>query len=303
MTVIAFAWAIAIIPTHFAGAQSAQLQATQSHHYHQRVLPYETPQLSWGEPSRSTIHQLQIEPRNRLDGFLVLGVAQLPEFEGASDDRVAPFIVSRLGSPGRPTLEVTGLAARLDLLTDPTWRAGPAFGVTLPRLNDADSDIAALLPERDLALEAGLFFGFERPTYVLPESKLTGTLSVLHDVSGIHNGLQATARLEHFAALNRMFRLGVGAGTTFSSGEYFDTYFGVTEASSLTSGLPIFDPNAGFKDIQLDVFGILSFSERYGIFGRFGYSRLIGDAADSPIVRQAGNADQIFLGTGLFWNF
>lgn len=42
-------------------------------------------------------------------------------------------------------------------------------------------------------------------------------------------------------------------------------------------------------------------TENWGLTGRLGYKRLLGDAADSPLVEDRGSADQ--LSTGLFVNY
>ncbi len=109
-------------------------------------------------------------------GFLVLGAAAVPEFEGSDDFRAVPLIVSRFSAFGVDT-EIEGLEARFDVLGDPVWRAGPAIGVTLPR-NDSFTNQAqiAALDDVDLALELGGFVGFEMPFGDVPEGRLSGAV-------------------------------------------------------------------------------------------------------------------------------
>jgi outer membrane protein len=40
-------------------------------------------------------------------------------------------------------------------------------------------------------------------------------------------------------------------------------------------------------------------SKRWGLYGFVGYDRLIGDAAESPLVRQSGSPDQASFGIAL----
>lgn len=85
--------------------------------------------------------------------------------------------------------------------------------------------------------------------------------------------------------------------------DYADSRFGVSSQEALTTGLAAYDPSGGLKEASLSVRSIMSFSPRYGIFTRLAYTRLLGDAADSPIVDQAGSIDQAFAGAGLFVSF
>ena len=57
------------------------------------------------------------------------------------------------------------------------------------------------------------------------------------------------------------------------------------------------------KDLTAEAYSILSFSERLGVFSRVAYTRLLGAAADSPIVDVEGDADQWFVGVGMFVRF
>ena len=213
-----------------------------------------------------------------------------------------PFVVSRVQRGGR-AFELEGLNARLDVVGDPVVRAGPALGFNLPRTDDADSDVVALLPERNVAVHAGLFGGFALPVDGLREGSLAGTLTVLGDVSGVHDGATATADVELFFAASYMLRFGIGLNATLASDEYMASYFSVSGPDAAATGLSRFDASAGRKDVGAEVYSTLSFSESLEIFSRVAYTRLLGDAADSPIVAIEGNDEQLFFGAGNFWRF
>ncbi|MEM8636414.1 MAG: MipA/OmpV family protein [Pseudomonadota bacterium] len=247
--------------------------------------------------------QTQIDDPGELNSFVVVGAAALPEFEGADRLRAVPLIVSRF-SLLDSEVEIEGLEGRVDLIRDPVWRAGPAIGVVLPRNeNIADTAQIVALPDVDVAAEIGAFAGFRIPFGALPEGTLTGTATVRHDVAGSHNGLTVDSELEYFFAVNRMLRIGVSANASFATNDYFDTYFSIDADGSAASGLAQFDAGGGARDVGLEIYSILSFSKRWGVFSRLSYNRLLGDAENSPIVQDAGSADQFFVGTGLFFRF
>ncbi|MEM8985472.1 MAG: MipA/OmpV family protein [Pseudomonadota bacterium] len=236
-------------------------------------------------------------------GFFVTGVAALPEYEGADDNRVVPFFVGRRSVFGFDT-ELEGLRARLDLLDHAILKAGPAVGVTLPR-NDSFVDELSVqrLEEVDTAFEVGGFVGFEYPIGRTAEDALSGHVAIRQDVLGAHDGLVITPELEYFFKVNRMLRFGLGLNATWANGDYHDTYFSINAPDALASGLTEFQAEAGFKDVGVEVYNILSFSETWGVFSRVAYNRLLGDAADSPVAAGVGSEDQLFYGLGVFYRW
>ncbi|MEM9669451.1 MAG: MipA/OmpV family protein [Pseudomonadota bacterium] len=259
--------------------------------------------LSFVNAFLSALAQPDGNPNNTGQSFLVVGAAALPEFEGAERLRPVPLIVSRFSLFDRE-IELEGLEGRVDLLPHPIWRAGPAFGVVLPRNDDfIDTEQVTALPSIDAAVELGGFAGFRIAFGSLKEGTLTGTTTVRHDVLGTHSGLTIDGELEYFFAVNRMLRIGVAANASFATGDYFNTYFSVDAAAADLSGISKFDAGGGARDIGLEAFSILSFSERWGVFSRVAYNRLLGDAADSSIVNEVGSEDQVFFGAGLFYRF
>ncbi len=92
------------------------------------------------------------------------------------------------------------------------------------------------------------------------------------------------------------------AAGTYASEDYMDQYFSVTAAQSAASvaGYPVFNASAGFKNVGIN--GSLKFAatENLSLRARVGYSRIVGDAADSPI---SVSDDQFSGGLGLIYRF
>ncbi len=235
------------------------------------------------------------------NNFIVLGAASLPEFEGASSHQWVPLGVADLNFRGM-NLEIRGLQGTLDILgRGGSLKLGPAFSLSTPR-----EDVIPVLPafgEVDFAIEVGGFIGFETPFGGADEGTLSGQVSVRQDVTGAHGGLLITPEIEYFFALHRMFRVGFSANATWASGDYMESYFSVSPGQREQSGLELFDAGTGIKDIGVEAFSIFSFSEQWGIFTRVSCNRLLGDAADSPIVQTYGDRNQMFYGAGVFFRF
>ena len=77
----------------------------------------------------------------------------------------------------------------------------------------------------------------------------------------------------------------------------------MTPAVAGATGLAALDPDGGIYAVG----GIANFTHRlgrnWGVQAYAGYDRLVGDAADSPIVRAFGSRDQFSGGAGLWIEF
>jgi outer membrane scaffolding protein for murein synthesis (MipA/OmpV family) len=81
------------------------------------------------------------------------------------------------------------------------------------------------------------------------------------------------------------------------------TYFGVSPAVAVRTGLPAFDPDAGVRAVGVMAGLVHQFSYAWGVNAFAGYDRLKGDAARSPIVRRFGSRDQLSAGLALTYTF
>lgn len=243
------------------------------------------------------------QDRDQPRSFVVGGVAALPEFDGSDSMRIVPLAIANFNAFGA-RVEVEGIQGiNVDVIPHPVWRAGPAFGAALPRNDSADNEIIALLPDVDLSVEVGGFVGFETPVGGLPEGRVSGEVAVRQDIAGGHEGLVMKADLDYFFAATNRLRFSVGANATYAGQDYYDSFFTVTPEASLASGLAPFEADSGLKDVGVEANMILSFSPQYALFVRGAYNRLLDDAADSPVVDVAGDANQVFVGGGLFYSF
>ena len=82
-----------------------------------------------------------------------------------------------------------------------------------------------------------------------------------------------------------------------------DTFFSVTAAQSLTSGLAVYDATSAIKDISLAFGANYSVSDQWALVGNVGYSKLLSDAKSSPIVAVQGSSDQFIGGLWAVYSF
>jgi outer membrane scaffolding protein for murein synthesis (MipA/OmpV family) len=99
----------------------------------------------------------------------------------------------------------------------------------------------------------------------------------------------------------------IAALVSYASDDYMETYFGVNAENSVRSNLPGHDAlpeykaDAGIRDVGLLAVLQYNLNNNWGLSGLLKYSCLIGDAADSPLVDDIGDPNQLM--TGLLVNY
>jgi outer membrane scaffolding protein for murein synthesis (MipA/OmpV family) len=92
-------------------------------------------------------------------------------------------------------------------------------------------------------------------------------------------------------------------GATYASEDYTQAFFGVNANQSAGSGLPQYDTDGGVKNFTFSLASGYDITENWVIGATVIYKRLVGDAADSPLVEQRGSKDQVTAGIGLSYQF
>jgi outer membrane protein len=223
-----------------------------------------------------------------------LGAGVAPEYEGSEDYRFVPLWHLRAQDLYGPTTFVDLFGPRLtsNLVPHPNLRLGPMLQY-VPKRGSVDNNRVDDLENVDPALMLGVTGGWD---FLAEQERSLGVFAeVRADVANGHGWL-VTPGVRGHQALAHGFSLGGSLTTTWASESYMSDYFGVDETDARRSGLDSENADAGFKDIALSGALTYRFTETFqlGVVAR--YSRLLGDAADSPIVDDEGNANQFFGG-------
>lgn len=116
---------------------------------------------------------------------------------------------------------------------------------------------------------------------------------------GENDGYVFVASARRWFPIGRFAALGVALGATYGSSDYMDSYFSVSSEGSADSGLPAFTAGSGVRDVRATLVFIRPLSREWQIGAGLLYSRLMDDAADSPIVADRGSRDQFVFGVGV----
>lgn len=242
------------------------------------------------------------------------GAAWIPDYEGSDESRITPLPAAN-GTVAGMSFTVLGNRASMDVIpndTGPVWdfQLGPVAVLNLNRTNiDAIEDPRVrALGEVDTAVEVGGYVGIGKTGLITSDfDKLSITLSYRHDVTKIHKSGIWTPSINYTTPLSTKALVGIFASAEIVEDRYARTYFGVTPAGSAASGLPVFAPKGGQKDIT---FGALfthsltgDLTKGLALVAGGTYRKLVGDFADSPLVSIAGTRHQWTVGAGLALTF
>lgn len=244
-------------------------------------------------------------PEDRNSLVLGLGGGIAPEYEGADDYGFQPGGVIQ-GKVDGFDFQVRGPNIYVDLLRDAPesrWNliAGPVAQVRFERnsRNDIDDPRVAALGTRDTAVELGGYVGIGRKGFLIPPASLTFDLAFVRDVAGAHDSFILTPGVALSSPLSQRSFARLGVTADYVGKGYGRTYFDVAALPN-PGALPAYATRgSGLKSIGTTFLLThdLGGDNRKGwaLFGLAGYKRLLGQYARSPIVRDAGSADQ-FLG-------
>ena len=171
------------------------------------------------------------------------------------------------------------------------------------RDDDAENDTIALLREVDQSIELGGFVSYTMPNVSKLRDALILRGQIVQDVAGGHEGFIADVSAAYSRPITDKFRLTGSLSSSYGSDDYFDTFFTIDANNAARSGLNQFDAEAGIRDVGLTFIGNYNLNDRWGLIGVAGYSRLMGDAADSSIVEQEGSENQGIFALGVSYSF
>ena len=85
--------------------------------------------------------------------------------------------------------------------------------------------------------------------------------------------------------------------------DYMENRFGISGGDADRSGLDTHDADEGFKNASVSGSLTYQLSQKLSLTGLAAFSRLLGDAEDSPIVDDQGSANQLLGGVLLNYTF
>jgi outer membrane scaffolding protein for murein synthesis (MipA/OmpV family) len=223
-------------------------------------------------------------------GALGAGLVSRPRYQGADTSRVrlAPLVLLRYGNVFFGPLGLGWAAIHTD-----DFRAGPVLGYEGGRRESADPHLYGLGDIRG-SITGGAF-----ATYRFEPFEIGAT--VRQSLTHRDNGLNGFVRFEYVLQIvPHEWDFRIGPHLDFADAVYEQTQFGVSTIQSEQSGLLVFTPGGGLRDVGLRA-SLTYISTDHLVLRAFaGISKFMGDAADSPIVL---SRTQHFIGSGIAYHF
>jgi outer membrane protein len=211
-----------------------------------------------------------------------VGSSVAPRFEGSDDYKVR--VMPKFSIRYRNLVSINNTRARVFVIHNEKFVTGIQGRYRFGRDEDASVELTGLGNVGD-SFEMGGFAEWR------PGWGIVG-LEVGHDVAGGHHGMLAAVYAGSQVPLGGGFYLEGGVQATWASGNFMQRNFGITGIQSEASGLPEFQAKAGIKDVAGRV-GVRFTKWKHWDFAAYmAYSRLMSDAADSPLVEQRGSPNQ-----------
>lgn len=214
--------------------------------------------------------------RDRLADWKVTigaGAIYMPEYEGSDKFDVNPFPIFSAEFGERVSVDITGVT--VDLYEANGFRVGVKGGYEMGRKED-DSDYLRGLGDIDpggviggiVSYDVGPFQAYAKVDRMIGGSDgLTGAV-----------GAKASYKYERF-----IFSADVSG--TWADDKHMESYFGITSAQSASSGLTQYDAKAGVKRVDVKASITYMVTENWLVTGATGAGFLMGDAKDSPVVK------------------
>lgn len=225
------------------------------------------------------------------------GVALQPEYEGSDTFKIAPLPILdiRYRDVAFLTVRDSAGSAREGLgwnaYKTRNFRVGP-----MATYYSGSGDRPTGISDVDPGFQVGAFteFAFDHWKF---------DTRVLYGVSGSSEGARLNLGTAYGTRINKDWRLVARANTTVINANEMKTYFGVNSREASDSTLAEYSPGAGFYDVGLDLDLTYDISKAWSVIGTLKGHYLIGDAADSPLVKDAGAEAQVYLGLAVAYHF
>jgi len=129
------------------------------------------------------------------------------------------------------------------------------------------------------------------------------SLGFSQDLSRVTDGTTVDGELGYFRPLGKKLFVTPFATVNWADEDHMQNYFGVSGAQARTSSNAQFEADSGIKSGGLGLKLGWKISDNLKLKNTLGYVRLTNDAADSPLVKSEGSANQFHAKAVLVYGF
>lgn len=247
------------------------------------------------------------------DWFTIgIGAGFSSSYDGSNDYTLipAPIVQGRLGGigispqPAGIALDLTPQAAR----GQSDFAIGPAVRFRNDRADNIEDEVVKLAGELDSAFEVGFAASYSIPGVFTRMDSLSLDLGARWDVAGAHDGMVIEPRIAWSRPIGRGTFQSISVNAEIVDDSFADYYYSVSPAQSAASDLTEFSADGGLNSLGATAFTAFDLDGNalnggFSIVSISGYSRLVGDSADTPYTALRGDPNQFFIAIGVGYTF
>lgn len=248
-------------------------------------------------------------------GAVGVGVIYSTSYSG-SDDYVVTVLPAGQASIGGVDISPRAGGLTVEFLKVPLGQARIEFGVTGRLRGDRASrirdEVVNDYEHLDRAVEVGPSIDVAFPRVLSRYDRVSLGVDVMWDVAGAHGGTTVLPSVGYFTPINEGMVANVSLSAKWADADYHDYYFSLDPASWNGTGpspLPAFEARGGgFTNVGasfvlgIDLDGDIA-NGGFGLGFYTNYSRMLGDAADTPFTSIRGSRDQFVGAFGVGYAF
>jgi outer membrane scaffolding protein for murein synthesis (MipA/OmpV family) len=241
-----------------------------------------------------------------------LGVFSVPDWYGSGDQeaRAAPLV--RYAFDETRYIQLVGPELRANLMPRTDIRFGPLLRFRQRRDDDVNDNIVSHMRPVASATEIGVFADYHMPLEPnRPLHKVVFSADLVGNTTGVYSGPTGNIRATYFYP----FEQGImghplvgtlGFGLFLASDHFNDRYFGIHGSDVLLfpkrAGQP-YKADGGLTSIKIPFSLSSQVDPKWLVTVAGRYERLLGDAADSPVVKDRGDENQWIIGIAASYLF
>jgi outer membrane protein len=200
-----------------------------------------------------------------------IGAAALADFQGSRHYQIQPAPIVDV-EQGR-FFAKSGEGIGIKVINTPNFQAGVSVnwmrGYDAEDVPEGIGELKSTFGGR--AFVSGQFAGF------------AATIAVTAPVfGGDADGVFANARIAYPVRVSDSITISPAVGVSWADGKFMRRYFGVNEAQAVASGLPVYEPSSGFKDVDARLAASFRLTRRISLVGIGMITRNLDRATDSP---------------------
>ena len=243
-----------------------------------------------------------------------LGAVLNPSYDGSDDYVVSPLPLVQ-GNLFGVAINPRPAGIALDFIPDGdnkvNFNLGVAAKLNRNRATRIKDKVVSEYGELDTSIEVGPTVGLSFPGVLNPYDSLSINADILWDVSGASDGMTIQPSVTYFTPVSKGAAISFSLSARRVDDDYARYYYSVPIApASVPVGdrLPVFNASGGIDKVGATLLAGVDFDgdlTNGGLAGFLlgGYSRLVGDAANTPFTAIRGSESQWLIGAGLAYTF